>query len=145
MSQDRRTRAQLLDALDEAREARDAADLEAQESQLYLADMDLESKVIAGCVSHLDLFQEAGDDVPCEDGDSYAGGRLLVLPPPGDPRVVRVLGYLARRYGLPDPREEVEQLTQELGRVNAELHRARGELSRLRHAVAQLQHDDPQF
>lgn len=140
---DRRTRAQLIDALAQAQADRDEAIADEEAAREALADLDLEAKIIAGCVAHLDLFpaKTTGRSL----ASAYAFDDIPPQRDPGDPRVVRVLGYLAARYGLPDPRVEVEQLNDELGRVNAELHRTRCERDELRERIARLQDPDPRF
>jgi hypothetical protein len=144
MSADRRTKAELLAELGNCHAAREQALKDAEWFEHRLDTLDLEAKVIAGCVSNLDEFiadtsgRRARDthDLTSWIPDAYwdaARGSTV------DRRIVRVLGYLARRYGLPDPRDEVEQLTAEVGRLNADLHRARRErdelIDRLRDAL----------
>lgn len=138
---DRRTRAQLIDALAGARDERDQAVESEEDVRAALADLDLEAKVIAGCVASIDLLPAP----PARNTAMYAYDDGPPAPDPGDPRIVRVLAYLARRYGLPDPHAQVEQLTDELARVNADLHRTRAERDELRHGIERLRHPDPQF
>lgn len=137
MAEDRRTKAELREALAGALDERDQALADEEAARDHIADMDLEAKIIAGCTASLDLFPAPPTS---RDLGSLTFGGGPPEPERGDPRIARVLAYLADRYRLPDPAGEIKRLRTDLAEERREHAATRRLLDQARERIEAVRH-----
>jgi hypothetical protein len=131
VTQDRRTKQQLLEQLAETENERDAGWDEAAEARDHIAQMDAEAKVIASCVDAIAALpgETRRHDTASTYWEASAG---VGLPLTGrQERIARILDYLRIRHGLPSH----EDLRQRVADLEAELAGARAALEEVADAL----------
>lgn len=132
MTEDRRTRADLMAELARAEERLTAATEREQ-------GRDLEARAFDDCVRVLGYLEQLSRPNRQQTGTSagydFATGPGFHALPPATP-VSRVLDYLRVRFGLPDPLVEVRELSARLATVEQERDRLRSQLASVAAATA---------